>query len=51
MAPAALRGVLALEGASESTGGWSAKEIGGLVTTGVLILVLWLLFRRLKFPD
>ncbi len=30
---------------------WSVREIAGLVTTGVLILVLWLLFRKLKFPE
>jgi len=26
-------------------------EVGGLVTTGVLVIVLWLVFRRLKFPE
>lgn len=28
--------------------GWTLKEILGLVATGVLIIALWLAFRRLK---
>lgn len=31
--------------------GWSARDIGGLVFVGILITVLWLLFRRLKLDD
>ncbi len=34
--------------ASDVKVGWSARDIGGLVFVGILITVLWLLFRRLK---
>ena len=41
----------AVDEAAPQGGGWTAKEIGGLVSTGVLILVIWLAFRNLKSPD
>ena len=30
--------------------GWSNRELLAVVSTGVVITVIWLLFRRLKFP-
>ncbi len=41
----------AAPGAPASTVGWTAMEVGSLVTTGVLVVVLWLWFRKLKFPE
>lgn len=37
--------------APEGTVGWTAKDVGGLVFVGVLVTVLWLLFRKLKLDD
>ncbi|MBM4378139.1 MAG: hypothetical protein FJ086_02390 [Deltaproteobacteria bacterium] len=31
--------------------GWTAMEVLGLVTTGLLVISLWLVFRKLKFPE
>ena len=41
----------AAPGAPASRGGWSATEVGSLVTTGILVIVIWLWFRRMKFPE
>jgi RsiW-degrading membrane proteinase PrsW (M82 family) len=41
----------AASGAPASTVGWTAMEVGSLVTTGVLVIILWLWFRKLKFPE
>ncbi len=30
---------------------WTAMEVASLVTTGVLVIVVWLVFRKLKFPE
>lgn len=43
--------VTAAPGAPASRGGWSAMEVGSLVTTGVLVIVIWLWFRKMKFPE
>jgi hypothetical protein len=34
-----------------ATGTWTAMEVASLVTTGVLVIVVWLVFRKLKFPE
>ena len=41
--------VLAAEGAAER--GWTARDVGGLIFVGVLVLVIWLAFRRMQFPE
>lgn len=37
-------------GAPDARPGWSNREILAVVSTGVVITVIWLIFRRLKFP-
>jgi len=34
-----------------ASGTWTAMEVASLVTTGVLVIVVWLVFRKLKFPE
>jgi hypothetical protein len=41
--------LLAAEVVTESS--WTWREIAGLVFVGILVLVLWLAFRRMQFPD
>jgi hypothetical protein len=36
--------------AVELSGGWTVKEILGLVFAGVAVTVIWILFRRMQFP-
>lgn len=41
----------AAAGVPVSRSTWTAMEVGSLVTTGVLVIILWLWFRKLKFPE
>lgn len=34
----------------ELGGGWTVREIAGLVFVGILVTVIWFKFRQLQFP-